>query len=501
MLACLRAHRPPFRALQNPFPFQSARYPMVKTRRASALASSTEDEQFERPTKKVKLEKTAVVEAAIVEIGVVEEKETKKAPKRLRKPKATTNIDPSTFLERIASPWKVGAHVSAAGGVENAVTNAAAIGANAFALFVKSQRKWNAPPLKQENIDAFKARMKEYGYTGDVVLPHGNYLVNLGNPDAEKREKSYDCFLDELKRCEQLGLKLFNFHPGSTVGGTTTAHSLSLIADCINRAHKETHFVITVLENMAGAGNVIGGEFSHLADIIAQVEDKSRVGVCMDTCHTFAAGYDIRTKETWDGTMSEFDSIIGLKYLRGMHLNDSKAELGTRKDRHENVGLGCLGLSAFQHILNDERTQGIPMILETPSFERPVDVWGKEIEILQRISRTQERLKLQVKDGVAPLVEVVQEVRAAVKAAEAASGKEKKGTKPKAAIKKVQKGKERVMVNEDENIDEDNGMSAPSAGTSKKTRKPPTAKKAPVKKKKMESEDESDLTEYDEEDA
>ncbi|EDR06513.1 uncharacterized protein LACBIDRAFT_251065, partial [Laccaria bicolor S238N-H82] len=280
----------------------------------------------------------------------------------------------------------VGAHVSAVGGVENAIVNARAIGANAFALFIKSQRKWTSPPLSEESIASFKKRMKEYGYSPNVVLPHGSYLINLGNPDADKRKKSYDCFLDDLKRCEQLGLTLYNFHPGSTVGDCSTDESLSLIAECINQAHKETAFVTTVLENMAGAGNIIGGDFAHLAGIIERVEDKTRVGVCLDTCHSFAAGYDIRTKEGWESTLTKFDSQVGLSYLRGMHLNDSKTEFNSKRDRHENIGLGHLGIPAFQHILNDPRVQNIPLILETPSFEKPAEVWGKEIEVLMKLS-------------------------------------------------------------------------------------------------------------------
>ncbi|OCH92251.1 AP endonuclease [Obba rivulosa] len=225
-------------------------------------------------------------------------------------------------------------------------------------------------------------------------MPHGNYLVNLGNPDDEKREKSYQCFLDDLKRCQALGLHLYNFHPGSTVGQTTPEASLTLVADCINRAHRETENVVLILENMAGAGNVLGGRFSELGSVIQQVVDKSRVGVCLDTCHMFAAGYDIRTKEGWDATMIEFEHEIGLQYLRGMHLNDSKASLGSKRDRHANIGLGELKLSTFAHILSDPRTQGLPLILETPAFDAPgtnwrtggMDVWRSEVAVLHRLA-------------------------------------------------------------------------------------------------------------------
>ncbi|KAF8634514.1 hypothetical protein AX15_000846 [Amanita polypyramis BW_CC] len=307
-------------------------------------------------------------------------------PPRKRKAKVLEE-DNAEHLERWkACPWKIGAHVSSAGGVENAVLNASAIGANAFALFLKSQRKWNGPPLSEESISLFKSRLKELDYTTKVILPHGSYLINLGNPDAAKREKSYECFIDDLKRCEQLGLELYNFHPGSTVGATSTEESIGHIAECINRAHKELKFVTVVIENMAGSGNVIGSDFAELGGIIDLVEDKSRVGICLDTCHMFAAGYDIRTKEGWDAMLSEFDEKIGLNYLRGMHLNDSKLDLGSRRDRHENIGLGFLGIGAFAHVLSDPRVQGMPLILETQSFEKPRDVWGKEIQVLHQLA-------------------------------------------------------------------------------------------------------------------
>ncbi|EGO21301.1 hypothetical protein SERLADRAFT_373106 [Serpula lacrymans var. lacrymans S7.9] len=281
----------------------------------------------------------------------------------------------------------IGAHVSAAGGIEKAVHNAAVIGANAFALFVKSQRKWTSPPLSPDSIEKFKSQMNTLGYSSSHVLPHGSYLINLGNPDEEKREKSYQCFLDDLQRCELLGLELYNFHPGSTVGQATKEESISLIAASLNRAHKATSSVVTVIENMAGAGNIIGSLFEDLAGIIRQVEDKSRVGVCLDTCHMFAAGYDISTKEGWNSyphrltlvSVSDFDTHIGLSYLRGLHMNDSKTPLASKKDRHENIGMGHLGLRAFHHIVTDPRLQNIPLVLETPSFET-TEIWTKEIE-------------------------------------------------------------------------------------------------------------------------
>ncbi|CAL1705842.1 unnamed protein product [Somion occarium] len=324
------------------------------------------------------------------------EPEPSELPKKKRK-KAEVVYTLDDFLPRPISDWKIGPHVSAAGGIENTVINAAALGATAFALFLKSQRKWTAPPFKPESISLFKDRLREFGYSPDHILPHGSYLVNLGNPDEEKRQKSYECFLDELQRCEELGLKLYNFHPGSTVGKAEIEESLTYIAECINKAHEATSSVIIVIENMAGAGNVVGGAFSEIGGIINQVEDKSRIGVCLDTCHTFAAGYDIRTKEGWNAMLDEFDHEVGLKYLRAMHMNDSKADLGSKKDRHENIGLGYLSLSTFAHIVVDPRTKNIPLILETPAFDNPgpnvsdgMDVWKKEVDILNRLSNCQD---------------------------------------------------------------------------------------------------------------
>ncbi|KAJ3850271.1 xylose isomerase-like protein, partial [Lentinula lateritia] len=299
---------------------------------------------------------------------------------------------------RVSSNWKVGAHVSAAGGVENAVMNAAKIGANAFALFLKSQRKWISPPLTESSISLFKSRMKELSYDPKHILPHGSYLINLGNPDDDKRAKSYECFLDDLKRCDTLGLELYNFHPGSSLGIVEPSVSMTHIADCINRSHRDTpgSKVVVVLESMvriiyrspqAGSGNIIGSDFVQLGGIISQVNEKARVGVCLDTC-AFLSGYDIRTEQGWKyiwHAVELFDTQVGLKYLRGMHLNDSKTDCGSKKDRHDNIGVGHLSIRTFAHILADPRLQDIPLILETPSHEESSknwDVWAKEIEVL-----------------------------------------------------------------------------------------------------------------------
>ncbi|KAJ7237752.1 xylose isomerase-like protein [Mycena haematopus] len=359
-------------------------------------------------------------------VSGINESDLPKTPvKRLKSTTAkgkTKIADPPKYGVRSSSLWKVGAHVSAAGGIENAIINAASIGANSFALFVKSQRKWTSPPLSETTILGFKARLLEHGYEPRHILPHGSYLINLGNPDAEKRQKSYDCFLDDLKRCESLGLILYNFHPGSTVGEATTDESISLIAGCINEAHRATETVVTVLENMAGAGNIIG------------MDNKTRVGVCLDTCKTFtrtieqhSIGYDIRTKEGWENMVTVFDQQVGLSYLRGMHLNDSKTDLNSKKDRHENIGMGYVGIQGFHYILNDTRFQNIPLILETPSFENP-EVWATEINALSGLSGANADELTSFVDGVRDVVKKTggnSKTRKAPKKAAAKKGQKK----------------------------------------------------------------------------
>ncbi len=272
----------------------------------------------------------------------------------------------------------VGAHVSASGGVENAPLNAAAIGAKAFALFTKNQRQWVAKPLTGESIAAFQANMTAHGFEPGQVLPHDSYLINLGHPDPEALKKSRDAFLDEMQRCQQLGLKLLNFHPGSHLKQISEEESLAIVADSINWALKQTEDVTAVIENTAGQGSNLGYRFEHLAAIIEQVEDKSRVGVCLDTCHTFTAGYDLRTTADCEKTFGEFDRIVGFQYLRGMHLNGSKAAFGSRVDRHHSLEQGELGLDVFRFIMSNEHFDDIPMVLETIDES----IWPQEIALL-----------------------------------------------------------------------------------------------------------------------
>jgi deoxyribonuclease-4 len=285
----------------------------------------------------------------------------------------------------------VGAHVSASGGVDNAPLNAMKIGAKAFALFTKNQRQWVAKPLEEKMIESFKANLKASGVSPKHVLPHDSYLINLGHPEIEKLEKSRDAFIDELQRCEQLGLELLNFHPGShlvKVGKKDPEYDdkimeaeltcLDVIAESLNLAIEATKGmnVKLVIENTAGQGSNLGYKFEHLAHIINKVDDKSRVGVCLDTCHTFTGGYDLRTREAYEKTMDEFERLVGFEFLSAMHINDSKPKLGSRVDRHHSLGEGEIGWDAFRFIMNDERMNDIPLVLETINS----DIWDREIE-------------------------------------------------------------------------------------------------------------------------
>jgi len=279
---------------------------------------------------------------------------------------------------------RIGAHVSASGGVENAPLNAQAIGATAFALFTKNQRQWKARPLTEKSIEGFKENLRRVGIAPEHVLPHDSYLINLGHPEAEPLEKSRNAFIDEMQRCEQLGLKLLNFHPGSHLKKIPEEQSLARVAESINIALEQTAGVTAVIENTAGQGTNLGYTFEHLAYIIERVEDKSRVGVCLDTCHTFVAGYDLRTREACAATFAEFERIVGFSYLRGMHLNDSKPDLGARVDRHESLGVGKIGWEAFEYIMNDPRFDEIPMVLETIDDT----LWAQEIEQLYALQKS-----------------------------------------------------------------------------------------------------------------
>ncbi|MGI6395502.1 MAG: deoxyribonuclease IV [bacterium] len=273
----------------------------------------------------------------------------------------------------------IGAHVSAAGGVENAPLNAAAIGANAFAFFTKNQKQWFASPLTESSIEEFIENCEKHNINRSAILPHDSYLINLGHPDNDKLEKSRNAFVDEMKRCQLLRLNKLNFHPGSHLKEISESECLKRVAESINIALDKTRGVTAVIENTAGQGSNVGYKFDHLAEIIDKVEDKSRVGICIDTNHAFAAGYDIRSEEACEKTFGELDMLVGLEYLKGMHLNDSKKPLASKVDRHELLGLGFIDIVCFKWLLKQSFTDNIPLILETPD----PDKWAEEITLLR----------------------------------------------------------------------------------------------------------------------
>lgn len=273
----------------------------------------------------------------------------------------------------------IGAHVSASGGVEFAPVNAHEIGANAFALFTKNQRQWVSKPLTEESIRLFKENCEKYGFQPEYILPHDSYLINLGHPEEEGLAKSRAAFLDEMQRCEQLGLKLLNFHPGSHLNKISIEECLSRIAESINIVLEKTQGVTAVIENTAGQGSNLGNQFGQLKYIIDRVEDKSRVGICLDTCHTFTAGYDFLSD--YDRVFEEFEQQVGFQYLKGIHMNDSKKELGSHVDRHDSIGKGLIGSAFFEKLMKDKRFDNMPLILETPDET----LWPKEIEWLRSV--------------------------------------------------------------------------------------------------------------------
>lgn len=272
----------------------------------------------------------------------------------------------------------IGAHVSAAGGVANAPLEAVAIGAKSFALFTGSSNRWTSKPLSATEIEEFKENCRKGGFNSDVILPHDNFLINLGSPDPQKLHLSRKSFLEEMQRCEQLGLAMLNFHPGSHLNEIDEDRCLDTIADSINQALDRTHGVSAILESTAGQGSNLGWRFEHLAHIIDKVEDKSRVGVCIDSCHTFSAGYNLADKEAYNQTWADFDAIIGAPYLRAIHLNDDLRKMGSRIDRHAEIGKGTLGMEFFKRFVNDPRFDNMPIILETPN---PA-IWPEEIKLL-----------------------------------------------------------------------------------------------------------------------
>ncbi|KAJ9121533.1 hypothetical protein QFC22_002151 [Naganishia vaughanmartiniae] len=474
-----------------------------KSKRGQATKADSDEELVQPETKKAKLENNDEAEQKPAKKGRAKATVSKtvkvktngdeiaddagpdaKPAKKPRASKANPKVDPfhpdtlAKHPPRIGTTTSVpmthiiGAHTSTSGGPEFALVNASELGANALAMFLKNQRRWESKGFEEASVETWKRMMKtrEEGglaYNADHILPHGSYLINLGQPDITKRETSYKCFLDDLKRCEQLGIKLYNWHPGSTVGACTKSEALKNVAESINRAHKETENVICVIENMAGAGNVLGSKFEELAEIIEQVENKDRVGVCIDTCHTFAAGYDLRTKETYEKTMEDFGRIVGFQYLKGMHLNDSQGGgLACHKDRHENIGLGEIGLECFRLIVQDPRLAQIPLILETPTFEE-TSVWRREIEILY---------ELQAVDGTPDEIATKLEEVTNAWRIELAEMRRISGKGPKEKKVPVKKGKKGKQAEEDDEEGQEAEVKKPGKASKAKAKAAPKPK-------------------------
>lgn len=271
----------------------------------------------------------------------------------------------------------LGAHVSIAGGVFNAIANGERIGANAIQIFSKNQTRWVAKPLSDEDAKKFRDAWRRSGIR-EVVI-HDSYLINLGSPDPDLLKKSREAFLDEMDRAEKLGVRWLVFHPGSHMNAGEEA-GLTTIADSLNWliSQRPAYKIRLLLETTAGQGTNLGYTFEQLAYIWDRVEEKSRLGICLDTAHLFAAGYDLRSEEAYEETLQKFDTILGLQNLYAIHINDSKKDLGSRVDRHDHIGEGLLGLETFRRIVNDPRLKSIPKLLETPGkeedFKRNLDL-------------------------------------------------------------------------------------------------------------------------------
>uniref|UniRef100_A0A914W129 Xylose isomerase-like TIM barrel domain-containing protein n=1 Tax=Plectus sambesii TaxID=2011161 RepID=A0A914W129_9BILA len=318
------------------------------------------------PKKQQRKKKAPSAEETDVKPLVVSKKPKKEA-KDIKEEMLQQSAVAAQVLKAAGSSLKwLGVHVSAAGGIEQAVYNARQMGCRSFALFLKNQRQWASKPLEDSAVEKFKNALQECDFPVERIVPHSSYLFNLGSPDKDILEKTRNAMLDEVQRCERLGIKLYNFHSGSTTNKCTVEECLTTVAETINLTLKKTQGVTLLIETMSRQGNTVGGHFEELRSIIDQVEDKSRIGVCLDTCHIFAAGYDIRNETVYEETMSKFERIVGFQYLKAVHLNDSKGALGSHLDRHENIGKGLIAKAGFSLLMNDPRFDRLPMILETP---------------------------------------------------------------------------------------------------------------------------------------
>ncbi len=273
----------------------------------------------------------------------------------------------------------IGAHVSIQGGVFNAPQRARQLGANAMAMFVKNQRRWRDRAFDYEVVQSFKEQLHLAGIASQNVLVHSGYLINLGSPDITVRTNSVAALVDEIQRCEQLGLSRLVLHPGSHLRQISERNCLQLIAEGVNAALDETANVMILLENTAGQGSNLGYNFEQLASIIGQVGQAERIGVCIDTCHLWAAGYDLSQEDSYQATWLSFERLIGWSFLYGIHINDSKGGCGSHLDRHAGLGMGAMGSKVLLRLLADERLAVVPWVLETPNYE----LWSKEISWLR----------------------------------------------------------------------------------------------------------------------
>jgi deoxyribonuclease-4 len=279
---------------------------------------------------------------------------------------------------------KLGAHVSVAGGLHLGPVEGKSIGAQVIQVFTRNQRQWAAKPVSDEEAAQFRASVKEHGI--ECVMSHASYLLNLGAPTNEARRRSAATFREELARCAKLGVQLLNFHPGAHLGAGDES-ALRLIADCVREAIETTpdsQSVTLVIENTAGQGSCVGHRFEHLADLLERIGHPDRLGVCLDTQHSFAAGYDVKSEEGFERVIAEFDRVVGLARLKAFHLNDSKVALGGRVDRHQCLGEGEIGFELFARLMNDRRFAALPGFLETPGGP---PIWKKEIRRMRAALR------------------------------------------------------------------------------------------------------------------
>lgn len=277
----------------------------------------------------------------------------------------------------------VGAHISISGGVSKAVQRALDIGATTFQMFTANQKQWHGKPIDEDELNNWNSELKASGLK--QLMSHDSYLINLGSPKPELLAKSRTAFREEIKRCQLLGLSYMNFHPGTATEGSVEQCLDTIVESLLaERKHINGGCTRLLIETTAGQGNTVGWQFEEIGYLIEQTKDTLPIGVCIDTCHIFAAGYDIRTKTGWNAVLKEFDEKIGLKHLYAFHLNDSLKPFASRRDRHANLGDGEIGIECFEFLMTDKRTKHLPKYLETPNGETR---WKDEIALLKGMAK------------------------------------------------------------------------------------------------------------------